>query len=42
MRKNKIDVELVECIINTKAELNIANRNFEQAEGDLIDYYFIK
>lgn len=39
MRKNKIDIELVECIIKTKAELNIANKNFEQAEGELIDYY---
>ena len=39
MRKNKIDVELIECILQTKAELNIANRNFEQAEGELIDYY---
>ena len=39
MRKNKIDVELVECILKTKAELNIANKNYEQAEGELIDYY---
>ena len=39
MRKSKIDFELVECIINTKADLNVANKNFEQAEGDLIDYY---
>ncbi len=23
----------------TKTELNIANRNYEEAEGDLIDYY---
>ena len=33
MRKSKIDFELVECIINTKADLNVANKNFEQAEG---------
>ena len=39
MRKNKIDAQLVECIIRTKTELNIANRNYEEAEGDLIDYY---
>ena len=39
MRKNKIDVELVECIIKTKKELDVASKNFEQAEGDLIDYY---
>ena len=37
--ESKIDFELVECIINTKADLNVANKNFEQAEGDLIDYY---
>ena len=39
MRKNKIDIELVECIIKAKAELNVANKNFEHAEGELIDYY---
>ncbi len=39
MRKNKIDIELVECILKTKTDLNIANKNFEQAEGELIDYY---
>ncbi len=39
MRKNKIDIELVECILKTKTELNVANKNFEQAEGELIDYY---
>ena len=39
MRKNKIDVELVDCILKTKAELNVANKNFEHAEGELIDYY---
>lgn len=39
MRKSKIDFELIECIIDTKENLNVANKNFEQAEGDLIDYY---
>lgn len=39
MRKNKIDIELIKCIIKTKAELSVANKNFEQAEGELIDYY---
>ena len=39
LRKNKIDVELVDSILKTKAELNIASKNFEQAEGELIDYY---
>lgn len=39
MRKNKIDAELVECIMKTKLELDIASKNFEHAEGELIDYY---
>ena len=39
MRKNKRDIELVECILKTKTDLNVANKNFEQAEGELIDYY---
>ena len=39
MRKNKIDIELVECIIKTKRELEVANKNFEHAENELIDYY---
>lgn len=39
MRSNKIDFELVDCIIKTKRELDVANKNFEQAEGELIDYY---
>lgn len=39
MRKNKIDIELVECIIRTKRELEVYTKNFEQAEGKLIDYY---
>ena len=39
MRKNKIDTELIDCIVKTKADLNIATKNFEQASGELIDYY---
>ena len=39
LRKDKIDVELVDSILKTKAELNVASKNFEQAEGELIDYY---
>lgn len=39
MKNIKIDTELIECIIKTKIELNIAMKNFEQAEGGLIDYY---
>ena len=39
MKENKIDFELVECILKTKSDLNVANKNFEDAEGELIDYY---
>lgn len=39
MRKNNIDISLIESIFKTKEELKVANKNFEQAEGDLIDYY---
>lgn len=39
MRKNKVDFELIECILKTKKDLEIANKNFEQAEDEMIDYY---
>ena len=39
MRKNKIDFELVESIIKTKRDLDVADKNFEHAEAELIDYY---
>ena len=39
MKENRIDLELVDCIIKTKRELEVAHRNFDQAEGELIDYY---
>lgn len=32
-------VELIKNIIRTKKELEIANKNFEYAEEDMIDYY---
>ena len=32
-------MELVKSIIKTREELKVANRNFEYAQGDLIDYY---
>ncbi len=31
--------ELIMSILKTKEELEEANKNFEYAEGDLIDYY---
>lgn len=33
------EIELIKAIIQTREELKIANRNFEHAGGDLIDYY---
>lgn len=35
----KKEIELLKSILNTKTELLIANRNFEVAEEELIDYY---
>ena len=32
-------VELLKSILSTKRELFTANKNFESAEGDLVDYY---
>ncbi len=33
------ELELLKSILNTKRELYIANKNFETAEEELIDYY---
>ena len=41
-KKNKDiqnEIELLKSITETKRELSIANKNFEVAEDDLIDYY---
>lgn len=41
-KKNKDiqnEIELLKSITETKRELFIANKNFEVAEDDLIDYY---
>ena len=37
--EEEIDKELIYSVIKTKLELEVANQNFEYAEGDLIDYY---
>jgi len=37
--KRDIDKELIKCIIKAKRDLNTLNKNFEIAEGELIDYY---
>lgn len=33
------ELELIRTIIKTREELKIANRNFEYAQDDLVDYY---
>ncbi len=33
------EIELLKCVLETKRELTVANKNFEVAEEDLIDYY---
>lgn len=37
--KLKNEIELLKSILDTKRELVIANKNFESAEAELIDYY---
>ena len=39
MNKKNNEIELLRCIIIAKRELEVANKNFESAEVDLIDYY---
>lgn len=33
------EIELIKTIIKTREELKIDNKNFEYAQGELIDYY---
>ena len=33
------EIELIKSIIKTREELKAANRNFEYAQDDLVDYY---
>lgn len=33
------ETELIKCIIKTREDLKAANRNFEYAQDDLVDYY---
>ncbi len=37
--KIKNEIELLKSVLETKRELSIANKNFEIAEEELIDYY---
>ena len=34
-----IDLELIKSVIKTKRDLEIASKNFNMAEAELIDYY---
>lgn len=36
------ETELIKSIINTREELKIANKNFEYAQDELVDYYSYK
>ncbi len=36
---NSEEMELIKCIIRTKSEFQVATKNFEVANGELIDYY---
>ena len=38
-RKKNSNSDLIKCIIQTREDLENANRNFEFAEEDLVDYY---
>lgn len=37
--EEEFDIQLVKSIIKTKKDLENANRNFEFAEDELVDYY---
>lgn len=37
--EKELNLELVKSIIRTKQDLENANRNFEFAEGELVDYF---
>ena len=38
-KREKKDIELINSMMQARVDLNIANRNFESAEEELIDYY---
>ena len=37
--EKETQAELIRSIIEAKKQLNLANKNFEYADGELIDYY---
>lgn len=36
------DIELIKSVIKSKLDLEVARKNFELADGELIDYYSYK
>ena len=36
---DNMELDFIRCIIKTKKELELASRNFDIAEAELIDYY---
>ena len=40
--EQEMNLELIRSVIKTKRELQVANKNYEYAEGELIDYYVYK
>lgn len=39
MDNKENEIELLKSILDTKRELTVANKNFESAEEELVDYY---
>lgn len=37
--EEETQIELIKSIIDAKKQLNLASKNFEYADGELIDYY---
>ena len=37
--EEEFNIELIKSIIKTKTDLENANKNYEFAEGELMDYY---
>ena len=40
--ENQSDMEIIRSIIKSQRELELAHKNYDYAEGDLIDYYSYK
>lgn len=42
LNENQADMEIIRSILKSQKELELAHRNFDYAEDDLIDYYAFK